>query len=43
MSSGVLEEEDVKVIFERRNGRADPRAEWQMPVLVDLARMNFSG
>lgn len=26
-----------------RNGRADPRAEWQMPVLVDLARMNFQG
>ena len=26
-----------------RNGRADPRAEWQMPVFVDLARMNFQG
>ncbi|HAP89271.1 MAG TPA: hypothetical protein DCR15_05675, partial [Arthrobacter bacterium] len=29
--------------IKNRNGRADPRAEWQMPVLVDLARMNFSG
>lgn len=26
-----------------RNGRADPRAEWQLPVFVDLARMNFQG